>query len=182
MVSELCQSRRKWIVPLSFQSDHSLCRKQESVAFLWKPMENTEKTCRSNSLILHLIDLTEDESCRTATNPSTMSCVICSLPPLQVSVPLQNQNPNLLKVPKFYVKRGCRTNKIQCSKSLLLCVRGAGETGERKTEKRRDRQTQRALIKHDCMIFQPQRGEHRKKAHSQSSSWGSVQGEGNSNL
>lgn len=91
-----------------------------------------------------------------------------------------NQNPNLHKVPKFDVKRGCRTNKIQCSKSLLLCWGKQAKQG-RERQKRRERQTERALIKHDCMIFQPQRGEHRK-AHSQSSSWGSAQGEGNSNL
>lgn len=44
-----------------------------------------------------------------------------------------------------------------------LVLREAGKTGKRKREK--ERQTDRALIKHDCMIFQPQRGEYRK-AHS----------------
>lgn len=92
-----------------------------------------------------------------------------------------NQNPNLHKVREPDVKRGCRTNKIQCSKSLF-CVEGSGRNrGEKDRKGETDTQTERALIKHDCMIFQPQRGEHRK-AHSQSSSWGSAQGEGNSNL
>lgn len=48
-------------------------------------------------------------------------------------------------------------------------------------QRKRDRNREKALIKHDCMIFQPQRAEHRK-ARSQSSSWGSEQGKGNSHL
>lgn len=88
-----------------------------------------------------------------------------------------NQNLNLHKAARFNVKRGCRTNKTHGSKSLLHFCGEAVKTGEK--DGARDRH--RALIKHDCMIFQPQRGEHRK-AHSQSSSWGSAQGKGNSNF
>lgn len=164
MVSELWQSRRMWIVPPSSQSVHSLCREQESVAAFWESVENTE------NLHIQFSHFPSDwskitQSCRTATNLSTMSWIKYQLPPSQVSVPLQMKNPNLHEVPKFYVKRGCRTNKIQCSNSLSV-LREAGKTGEKD---RKGSQTERALIKHDCMIFQPQRGK-RRKAHSQSSS------------
>ena len=162
MVSELCQSRRMRIVPP--QSVHSLCSEQESVAAFWESVENTE------NLQIQFSHFPSDwskitqilQNCNKSLYNELHHISTTSLAGFSTS---SNQNPNLHEVLKFYVKRGCRTNKIQCSKSLSV-LREAGKTGEKD---RKGRQTERALIKHDCMIFQPQRGK-RRKAHSQSSS------------
>lgn len=51
-----------------------------------------------------------------------------------------NQNLNLHKAARFNVKRGCRTNKTRCSKSLLHFCGEAVKTGEK--DGARDRHTE----------------------------------------
>lgn len=58
-----------------------------------------------------------------------------------------NQNLNLHKAAQFNVKRGCRTNKTHCSKSLLHFCGEAGKTGERDRE--RDRESINKTWLHD---------------------------------